>query len=330
MNILEPVYGPFNLWFVGPCIGVDPLMAFRQCDLDCIYCPFPELGSIRLPNLSYLKEHLQFLTKLFKDPSTQVPNLIIAGPGEPARSPYLLELIREIRSVLSTATPRVQLILATRNPTLLVKRPDFGIIADELDYVMVRLDAFSDKLFRSIYRPKVPLSARTVEMALRLLARRVKLLVEVLLMRGLSSPLNTDPLELRLLLELIIDLSPELVALSTPLWLEASEEARPVDMQYLREVASILADYLGWGRLRVLGLIEEHGTVAARYEDPAKYLYNIVARFPLRIKEAEEFLGSKFRDALNNLVKTNMVKVRGGIICPSGSHGLSKGRDPTI
>lgn len=316
--MLRSVYGPFRLWSLGPCIGLDLISGSRVCSFNCIYCPFPSRNSKVFPRSESILKELGSLLEILNIHNYTSMTFLLASPGNPLESPYASKLLPYLKSIIDNMGLKSKLMM--RIPDLILMKRSFNSLFKYLDFIIVKLDAVSNKLVATINRPKVEivLDKNLLYRKLRRLRDKVGLIVEVTLMRSPDDPLNMNSSELRLLLELIIDIAPHMVIIQTPYWMNATSGILSVSPRELYSVGSIVADYLSWKRVKVWGAVEDKRHITPIYEDPVAYLFNILARFPLLLIEARDLLREDFLKTLNKLMEMNMVEKVGDVLKVKG------------
>jgi len=140
------IYGPVPSWRLGRSLGVDLLPGDRKtCSFDCIYC---QLGRTTRP----LAERAEFVSldtlarELEAARSVAADYVTFSGTGEPTLASNLGEAIRLARATLG-------LPVAVLTNSSFMAREDVREDLAQADFVVAKLDAPSQRLFRRINRP---------------------------------------------------------------------------------------------------------------------------------------------------------------------------------
>jgi len=296
---LSTVYGPLPSWYLGSYLGIDPMMPPRRCYFNCIYCPYDEDEHRgRAINAEVIREDL---IRHIKD--LNVKFVLIDGIGEPSFNEELADIVEAIERVKAEMGLRLSIALRSCAPHLLLKR--LGSALRLVDLVIVKVDAVTDHVVSLINDPPSLDYIRGQVDTLKAIKEHAKLAIKTMLLRTHEAPLNTDPIELRKLLELLVNVSPDLVILDTPLW---SDQVSTLDRGLLEEIGGILADHLGWDRVRVRGVHEEVEEVIWNAEGIEDRLINILLRVPLSRKAIRRIGGDIALETFNKLLIRSIVK----------------------
>jgi len=143
------IYGPVPSWRLGSSLGVDLISTKEKfCTFDCIYC---QLGK----SIDFLNERKTFVStnEVIKEikslPGTlsiEIDYITFSGRGEPTLAKNLGEVISIIRTI------RNEKIAVLTNSSLMDRR-DVREDLSKADFVIAKLDAYSQKSFESINRP---------------------------------------------------------------------------------------------------------------------------------------------------------------------------------
>jgi wyosine [tRNA(Phe)-imidazoG37] synthetase (radical SAM superfamily) len=141
------IYGPVFSWRLGSSLGVDPLsQTDKICTFDCIYC---QLGETKLfnPGRKIFVSTESILKEISRLPrNIKADYITFSGNGEPTLAKNLGNLIKRIKSI------RKEKIAVITNASL-INRSD---VQDDLmlaDFVLVKLDANAEDLFREVNKP---------------------------------------------------------------------------------------------------------------------------------------------------------------------------------
>jgi wyosine [tRNA(Phe)-imidazoG37] synthetase (radical SAM superfamily) len=147
MEKFKYIYGPVSSWRLGRSLGVDPLSKEGKiCTFDCSYCQIGKtkiFSSVRKTFVSTedIAKEISSLPKTMK-----MDYIAISGNGEPTLARNLGDIIKRIRKI------RKEKIAVITNASL-ISRSD---VQDELrlaDFVLMKLDANAEDLFRNVNNP---------------------------------------------------------------------------------------------------------------------------------------------------------------------------------
>jgi len=144
---MNPVYGPVSSWRLGRSLGIDLICQEpKVCSFDCVYC---QLG--KTDRKTNIRE--QFIdTERVKDELNRVLSvaeidfLTFSGTGEPTLAGNLAEIVNYIKKTYSVKT-------AILTNSSLLEDNDVLEALYAIDFVVVKLDACNQALFKKINRP---------------------------------------------------------------------------------------------------------------------------------------------------------------------------------
>ena len=141
------IYGPVPSWRLGRSLGVDPIsMLEKICPFNCTYC---QLGD----SVKYETERKIFvptdgvigeISSLPED--VAIDYITFSGRGEPTLAKNLGEMMEEIRKIWTEP-------IAILTDSSLIDREDVQADLAKMDFVMAKLDAPDESLFKTINRP---------------------------------------------------------------------------------------------------------------------------------------------------------------------------------
>lgn len=141
------LFGPVPSRRLGISLGVD-LVRHKTCTLDCVYCecgPTTRLTIQRNADVAVDTVKQELAAYLARE--RPIDHITFSGSGEPT----LNEAIGEVVDYLKTEHPRYPVALLT-NGTLF-DRSEVRHQVNDVDVVMVSLDAATTASFRSVNRP---------------------------------------------------------------------------------------------------------------------------------------------------------------------------------
>lgn len=140
------IYGPVPSWRLGRSLGIDPISAKgKVCSFDCIYC---QIGAtkVKTDKRSIYVATPQIIEELDSLPQCEIDYITFAGAGEPTLAENIGSMIRGIKRI------RKEKIAVLTNTSLLNKEEVRKDLLDA-DFVVAKLDAVSQDLFKLINQP---------------------------------------------------------------------------------------------------------------------------------------------------------------------------------
>ena len=140
------IYGPVPSWRMGKSLGIDLLSTRRKtCSFDCVYCQLGKTYKFSNERNIYVtsKEIIYEISSL---PEIKIDYITFSGKGEPTLAENLGKMIKSIKTL------RKDKIAVITNSTLIYQED----ITDDLllaDFVIAKLDAYSQKSLETINRP---------------------------------------------------------------------------------------------------------------------------------------------------------------------------------
>ena len=147
MKKFKYIYGPVYSWRLGRSLGVDPLsQTDKTCTFDCSYCQIGETkifhsGRKVFISTEAIAKEIKTLPK-----NVKIDYITFSGNGEPTLAKNLGDIIKRVRKI------RKEKIAVITNASLI----DKSDVQDDLllaDFVLLKLDANAEDLFRDINRP---------------------------------------------------------------------------------------------------------------------------------------------------------------------------------
>ncbi|MGB2601721.1 MAG: radical SAM protein [Candidatus Omnitrophota bacterium] len=140
------IYGPVPSWRLGSSLGIDPISDEKKiCSFDCIYC---QLGKTKV----HTKKRKVFIPteKVIEEikslPSVDIDYITFSGRGEPTLAKNLGKIITEVKRI------RKEPVAVLTNAGLLYDK-EVRKDLSQADFVVAKLDAFSEEIFKKINRP---------------------------------------------------------------------------------------------------------------------------------------------------------------------------------
>ena len=141
------IYGPVPSWRLGSSLGIDLLsQQTKICTFDCIYC---QLGITKTySNTRSVYVHAEDVLRELKSlpPDLPIDFITFSGRGEPTLASNLGIAVKAVKAV------RPESIAIITNSSLM-DRPSVREELSLADFVIAKLDAFSDETFKTMNRP---------------------------------------------------------------------------------------------------------------------------------------------------------------------------------
>jgi wyosine [tRNA(Phe)-imidazoG37] synthetase (radical SAM superfamily) len=149
------IYGPVSSWRLGSSLGIDPISAKQKiCSYDCIYCQLGKTRAFSSRRRVFVPTN-KILSEIVALPEAPIDYMTFSGAGEPTLAKNLGNMIRALRKV------RNEKIAVITNASLLSQKA----VRKELlpaDFVLAKLDADSEALFRKMNRPMPGITFQSV------------------------------------------------------------------------------------------------------------------------------------------------------------------------
>jgi len=143
---LKYIYGPVASWRLGSSLGVDPLSRENKvCTFDCSYCQLGKTSEFTDERKNYVPKD-DIINEILSLPPIEIDYITFSGRGEPTLAKNLGEIIKATRAA------RKDKIAVITNSSLLL-REDVAVDLLLADFVLAKLDAYSQKSLEIINRP---------------------------------------------------------------------------------------------------------------------------------------------------------------------------------
>jgi len=140
------IYGPVSSWRVGSSLGVDPLsQKDKICSFDCLYCQLGKTRSLTETRKIYVSKE-DILKEIQNLPDISMDYITFSGRGEPTLAKNLGRMIAAVKAI------RQEPIAVITNSSLM-GRQDVREEISGADFVICKLDAFSQESFEMINQP---------------------------------------------------------------------------------------------------------------------------------------------------------------------------------
>jgi wyosine [tRNA(Phe)-imidazoG37] synthetase (radical SAM superfamily) len=143
---LKYIYGPVPSWRLGASFGIDLLSQKEKvCSFDCIYCQLGKTPTFSIKRQLYVPEE-KIIRELEGLPLISIDFITLSGNGEPTLAKNLGHVLNAIRNI------RQESIAVITNSSLM-ERDDVQEDLAWADFVIAKLDAFSQASLAKINRP---------------------------------------------------------------------------------------------------------------------------------------------------------------------------------
>lgn len=206
-QVEKTVYGPVKSWRFGQSLGIDMLFEISTCSFNCVYCQLGNIQRVTAERKEYVST-----AKVLSDfqevlsSGTHFDVITFSGSGEPTLAVNLGEVARELKKL----KPNIPLLVLT-NSTMLAL-PDVQADLQNMDRVIVKLDASDDKTLQLMNRPAAGVTLESIMTGIKSFKKVFKGELDVQMM---FMPANLEKVyELAALLK---EIQPDVVQLNTPL-----------------------------------------------------------------------------------------------------------------
>ncbi|MGC8979703.1 radical SAM protein [Caldisericum sp.] len=152
---LKYIYGPVPSWRLGSSLGIDPISEKDKiCTFDCVYCQLGRTSKLTKKRRIYVQQD-EIVDEISSLPPVEIDYITFSGRGEPTLAENLGKMIKAIRTL------RKDKIAVITNSSLLYRE---DVIEDLLsaNFVIAKLDAYSQKCLEIINRPMKQITFNTI------------------------------------------------------------------------------------------------------------------------------------------------------------------------
>jgi len=156
------IYGPVTSRRFQTSLGINILGPQKLCSFDCPYCDLGvsvlrlnqiKKGEVQLPTALEVEDQLREALKALKAKNQQIQTIAFSGNGEPSLHPDFPDIVSAVMKMKQEMSLDVKVLILSNGVHLDSKR---NIAAfNELDERVIKLDAGSDRLFKTINAPLV-------------------------------------------------------------------------------------------------------------------------------------------------------------------------------
>lgn len=315
--LTSTVYGPVPSWRFGRSLGIDVITPPKKCTFNCIYC---QLGKTRIyvsrpeeltePSLKTEKV-LGDLEKVWRRIDLNTVDMVtFSGTGEPT-------LNKELGKIAGEVKKRIEGIpMAILTNSSLFGRLEVRKNLKEFDMVVAKLDAGDDNTFRYINRPADrKLNLDIIVESIKKLKQEIKgaLALEVMLLRSDKERItNQEGKSLKMLMDKILDVNPDLVQLDIPYRPPSESFVKPPSKNRLEEIAKELSSSIGEEKVWVFGVHDRRDREVRwlRREPSENTILELLKRRPCRVVDVSVSLGTNIQNAealLEKLIKEDLI-----------------------
>ncbi len=290
---LSTVYGPVQSWRFGRSLGIDAIKPPKKCTYSCIYCQLGRtvhyLRSPRDLKQPVTSEEVEaelrsYVTKLS---TADIDFVTVSGCGEPTLNPMLKGIIEAVRRVL----PGKRIVVLTNSSLMHLREVREAL--GEADITVAKLDAGDEKAYRLVNRPAPGMpGVRELASSIREARSMLKcLMLQVMLLETTWGFSNARPPHLDSLLDLILDISPDVVQLEVPYRPPAEPYVKVPPREDVLSAHKALVGYFGGDRVWTYGLHDERGKPVRWLAEASEHMVlELLARRPCTVQELAQSL----------------------------------------
>lgn len=273
------VYGPVPSRRLGRSLGINNIPP-KICSYSCIYCQLGRTAEMQVERGTFyeppeiarcVKERVKQVT----EKGEMIDYLAFVPDGEPALD---VNLGKEIELLLGL---RIKVAVITN--ASLIWREDVQQDLQKADWVSLKVDAVTPRIWHNINRPHQHLKLHTILEGMAGFARifKGKLTTETMLVSGV----NDDPGEVHKIADFLAELSPAMAYLAIPTRPPA-ERVSPATEKTINAAYHIFSEKLS----SVEYLTGYEGNAFASTGNPVDDLLSITAVHPMREEAVAELL----------------------------------------
>ncbi len=295
-------FGPVPSRRLGRSLGINNIPS-KFCSYSCVYCQIGRTKNLTIERRSFynpnliLKEVLNIIEKCVKPPNyiTFVPD------GEPT-------LDENLKAEAFLLKAELDLPLAILTNSSLLFRSDVRSDLAFFDLVSLKVDAFSQEVWKTINRPHGLLDLSEIRKGIKKFSKEFsgKLITETMLIKGV----NTDVKEIEGIASLLSEINPDKAYIAIPTRPPAEKWVKPASEEELVRAYEIFAQLLGRNHVELLTGYE--GPDFDLAGDPIEALLSILSVHPMRIGYAYESLsraGISPEETIQMLLRMGKIKL---------------------
>jgi wyosine [tRNA(Phe)-imidazoG37] synthetase (radical SAM superfamily) len=205
MSEYKYIYGPVFSWRLGRSLGIDILSQKNKvCNFSCIYCQLGSTAEYEIERKIYVSTE-SIIQELKKLPEAKIDYITFSGRGEPTLAKNLGEAITAIKSFRNEP-------IAIITDSVLINREDVRRELSLADFVLAKLDAFSQQSLEEINQPAAGVKFSEIVAGLKAFrgVYKGKYAIQIMFIEQ-----NKDHVDE--LIKLVNEINPDEVQLNTPL-----------------------------------------------------------------------------------------------------------------
>lgn len=210
------IFGPVRSRRLGLSLGINLLPTHRKyCSFNCIYCecgwtPPPPDNPLDFPEREQVRAFLEQKLRGMAEEDYLPDAITFAGNGEPTLHPEFGGIVDDTITLRNRYAPLAKVTVLSNSS--MIHDPDvFGALL-KIDNNILKLDAGSERIFRLMNNPVVPVSFYDLIMNLKKFGG--KMIIQSLFLRGTckGEPVdNTDEAEVTEWVDIIGEIRPSMV-----------------------------------------------------------------------------------------------------------------------
>lgn len=274
-------FGPVPSRRLGKSLGVNNIPA-KICSYSCVYCQLGNTVKLSVERRGFHKPEKVFQevkkkSEEAKSRNEHIDYLTFVPDGEPTLDLNLKEEIRLLR--------QLQMPIAILTNASLIWREEVKETLLDTDYVSVKIDAVSEKLWKRIDRPHKLLTIEQIIDGLVEFSRDFKgtLVTETMLVQGID---YTS--ELEKIADFLAEVDPDKAYVAIPTRPPAEEWVRPATEKTINEAYQVFAETLGTKKVEYL--IGYEGNAFAFTGNVEEDLLSITSVHPMREEAVRKLL----------------------------------------
>lgn len=274
-------FGPVPSRRLGKSLGVNNIPA-KICSYSCVYCQLGNTVKLSVERRGFYKprkilKEVKKKSEEAKSRNEHIDYLTFVPDGEPTLDLNLKEEIRLLR--------KLQMPIAILTNASLIWREEVKEALLDTDFISVKIDAVSEKLWKGIDRPHRLLTVGQIIDGLVEFSRDFKgtMVSETMLVQGID---YTS--ELEKIADLLAEVGPDKAYVAIPTRPPAEEWVRPATEKIINEAYQVFAETLGTKKVEYL--IGYEGNAFAFTGNVEEDLLSITSVHPMREEAVRKLL----------------------------------------
>jgi wyosine [tRNA(Phe)-imidazoG37] synthetase (radical SAM superfamily) len=319
VTFMSTVYGPVPSWRFGRSLGVDIITPPKKCTFDCVYCQLgrtknhvstPEDFQDSLPCPAMVISDLDNV--LGRIDLRTVDVVTFSGNGEPTLNLSLGEIAQQVK----TRIGGLPMVVLTNSS--LLHRQDVRRSLSMFDFVVAKLDAADNEVFKQVNRPAAKeLNSETIIESIKQLKKEIRgtLALEIMLLQSADGRVtNVKSSHLENLVNAITSIQPDIVQLEVPYRPPSERYILSPDKEKLEMASQRISEVLSEERVWTYGIHDRRGKKVRWLEHKSleEDVLELLKRRPCRTIDVSTSLGINETNAqkiLEALEKKGKIKV---------------------